>query len=77
MDRVRVGVWGAGVWGEKHARVYHALPDAELVGKHELWSAVLKNVRVRRSIDEGHGPSRSLSKLCARRLDYCSRLSPT
>ena len=25
----------------------------------------------------GHGPSLSLSKLCARRLDYCSRLSPT
>jgi hypothetical protein len=25
----------------------------------------------------GHGPSLSLSKLCARRLDYCWRLSPT
>ena len=32
---VRVGVWGVGTWGEKHARVYHALPEAELVGVHD------------------------------------------
>ncbi|MBI1795933.1 MAG: Gfo/Idh/MocA family oxidoreductase [Candidatus Eisenbacteria bacterium] len=32
MDRVRVGVWGAGVWGEKHARVYAGLPQADLAG---------------------------------------------
>ena len=32
MDRVRVGVWGVGVWGEKHARVYAAVPSAELAG---------------------------------------------
>lgn len=32
---VRVGVWGVGVWGEKHARVYAALPGAELVGVHD------------------------------------------
>jgi len=32
---VRVGVWGAGVWGEKHARVYQALPGAELVGVYD------------------------------------------
>ena len=35
MGRVRVGVWGAGVWGEKHARVYQALPGAELVGVYD------------------------------------------
>src|SRR5690242_1856494 len=35
MERVRVGVWGAGVWGEKHARIYEALPEAELVGVHD------------------------------------------
>lgn len=29
---VRAGVWGVGVWGEKHARVYSALPGAELAG---------------------------------------------
>jgi predicted dehydrogenase len=32
MPAFRVGVWGVGTWGEKHARVYHALPEAELVG---------------------------------------------
>lgn len=32
MKPVRCGVWGVGVWGEKHARVYAALPEAELVG---------------------------------------------
>ena len=35
MDGVRVGVWGAGAWGEKHARVYQALPEAELIGVHD------------------------------------------
>ncbi len=30
-----VGVWGVGAWGEKHARVYAALPGAELVGVHD------------------------------------------
>jgi predicted dehydrogenase len=28
-------VWGVGAWGEKHARVYHAIEDAELVGVHD------------------------------------------
>jgi predicted dehydrogenase len=32
---VRVGVWGAGQWGEKHARVYHGLEEAELVGVYD------------------------------------------
>jgi predicted dehydrogenase len=35
MDRVRVGVWGCGVWGEKHARIYQALEEAELVGVYD------------------------------------------
>ncbi len=41
MEPVRVGVWGVGVWGEKHARVYRALSEsgiAELVGVHDLRS---------------------------------------
>jgi len=32
---VRCGVWGVGVWGEKHARVYGAVPEAELVGVYD------------------------------------------
>jgi len=32
MKPLRCGVWGVGVWGEKHARVYAAIPEAELVG---------------------------------------------
>ena len=35
MGRIRVGVWGAGAWGEKHARIYAGLPDVELVGVHD------------------------------------------
>jgi len=34
-NRVRVGVWGCGVWGEKHARIYEALEEAELVGVYD------------------------------------------
>jgi len=32
---VRCGVWGVGVWGEKHARVYGAIPEATLVGVYD------------------------------------------
>lgn len=35
MDRIRVGVWGAGAWGEKHARIYQGLPEVELIGVHD------------------------------------------
>ena len=35
MRKVRCGVWGVGVWGEKHARVYGALRESELVGVHD------------------------------------------
>jgi predicted dehydrogenase len=35
MKPVRCGVWGVGVWGEKHARVYAASRHAELVGVHD------------------------------------------
>lgn len=35
MEPVRCGVWGVGVWGEKHARVYHTIPEATLVGVHD------------------------------------------
>ena len=35
MKPVRVGVWGVGTWGEKHARVFSTLPGAELVGVHD------------------------------------------
>lgn len=32
MDALKVAVVGVGTWGENHARVYHQLPQAELVG---------------------------------------------
>jgi len=32
---VKTGVWGVGAWGAKHARVYAALPEAELVGIYD------------------------------------------
>jgi predicted dehydrogenase len=35
MKPLRCGVWGVGVWGEKHARVYGAIAEAELVGVHD------------------------------------------
>ncbi len=36
MSAIRVGVWGVGIWGEKHARVYQALAEAALVGVWDL-----------------------------------------
>ena len=35
MEPVRTGVWGVGVWGEKHARVYAALEEAALTGVYD------------------------------------------
>jgi len=35
VERVRCGVWGVGVWGEKHARVYGSLKESELVGVYD------------------------------------------
>ena len=35
MEPVRTGVWGVGVWGEKHARVYAALDEATLTGVYD------------------------------------------
>ena len=44
---VRTGVWGVGVWGEKHARVYHALPGSELVGVYDRERARAREVAER------------------------------
>jgi len=55
---VRAGVWGVGVWGEKHARVYHALPEAELVGVHDRDAALARAVAERygcRAFDSADG----------------------
>ncbi|MCC6651061.1 MAG: Gfo/Idh/MocA family oxidoreductase [Candidatus Eisenbacteria bacterium] len=35
MEAVRAGVWGVGVWGEKHARVYSSVPEARFVGVYD------------------------------------------
>jgi predicted dehydrogenase len=34
-EPVRIGVWGVGAWGERHARVLAALPEAELIGVYD------------------------------------------
>jgi predicted dehydrogenase len=43
MRTLRVGIWGVGVWGEKHARVWRTLADqdgeVELVGVHDQRAA--------------------------------------
>lgn len=49
MEPVRCGVWGVGVWGEKHARVYHSIPEAQLVGVHD------RSADRARAIAEQHG----------------------
>ena len=35
MKPVRCGVWGVGVWGEKHARVYGSIPESEFIGVYD------------------------------------------
>jgi predicted dehydrogenase len=36
MNRTRIGIVGVGTWGANHARVLASLPEAELVGYHDL-----------------------------------------
>jgi predicted dehydrogenase len=47
MAAIRVGVWGAGAWGEKHARVYESLDGAELVGVYDRAAARASEVATR------------------------------
>jgi predicted dehydrogenase len=42
VEAIRCGVWGVGVWGEKHARVYAALPESKLVG---VWDQSAERAR--------------------------------
>lgn len=36
MSKVRVGVIGTGIMGERHCRVYAGMPEVELVGVHDV-----------------------------------------
>jgi predicted dehydrogenase len=47
VEPVRVGVWGVGTWGEKHARVYAGLPSADLVGVFDADAARAERVAAR------------------------------
>ena len=50
MDRLRVGIWGCGVWGEKHVRVWTALTAAgevTLAGVHDRDPARAREVAER------------------------------
>jgi len=44
---VRAGVWGVGAWGEKHARVYHALPEVVLAGVYDQDAVRAREVATR------------------------------
>lgn len=44
---VRTGVWGVGAWGEKHARVYDALPESDLAGVYDQDAARARAVAER------------------------------
>jgi predicted dehydrogenase len=50
MNPVRVGVLGVGAWGEKHARVYTALPEAQLTGVHDADPARAREVAARHGV---------------------------
>ena len=49
MEPVRCGVWGVGVWGEKHARVYGAIPEATFVGVYD------RSLERARAVAAAHG----------------------
>lgn len=47
MRPVAAAVWGVGVWGEKHARVYAALPETTLAGVYDRNEARAREVAER------------------------------
>jgi predicted dehydrogenase len=50
MEPVRCGVWGVGVWGEKHARVYDAIDEATLIGVYDADAARARTVAERHGV---------------------------
>jgi predicted dehydrogenase len=58
---VRTGVWGVGAWGEKHARVYHALPESDLAGVYDQDAARAREVAERYGCTAFPGPDELLA----------------
>ncbi len=50
MPKTRMGVWGVGVWGEKHARVYASSPETELAGVYDRDAARAAEVAARHGV---------------------------
>jgi predicted dehydrogenase len=72
MAPLRVGVWGVGAWGEKHARVYSGLPGAALAGVHDA------DVARARIVAERHGvPAFATADELLRACDAVSVAVPT
>ncbi|MEO5616544.1 MAG: Gfo/Idh/MocA family oxidoreductase, partial [Candidatus Eisenbacteria bacterium] len=61
MKPVRVGVIGVGTWGEKHARVYAACPEAELVGVTDTDGSRAREVADRHGVPAFEHPAQLLS----------------
>ncbi len=61
MKPVRVGVIGVGAWGEKHARVYDAIPEARLVGVTDADPARAREVAARHGVEAFDGPDALLA----------------
>ena len=61
MNAVRVGVWGVGVWGEKHARVYAAIPEAQLMGVFDRDAARAQSIAAQHGIRAFASPQELLA----------------
>jgi len=67
MSALRVGVWGVGTWGEKHARVYAALAGVAFAGVYDRNAGRAREVAAQYGV-EAFGSPEAL-------LDACDAIS--
>jgi len=72
MEKIKVGVIGVGHLGEHHARVYSQIPEAQLVGVHDIDSEKAKKVAKQFNTEYFENLSNLLEK-----LDAVSLVVPT
>jgi len=72
MEKIKVGVIGVGHLGEHHARIYSQIPEAQLVGVHDIDSEKAKKVAKQFNTEYFENLSNLLEK-----LDAVSLVVPT
>ncbi len=64
MDKIKMAIIGAGLWGENHAKIYNAHPLAEVAAVCDLDVAKARGVAERQRIPKVYGDYMEMLKAC-------------